>query len=211
MYSLTRVIFLLIIVTAIVGYKKVRKREFHMKLHVVIPVLCVAFIALMFVTPETYLIGFNSPESAYTYECGGKYEALIQGEQSALTIKKSGDGATEDTLLLRKADRWYITTALIHHMEYATQYGGKYFIYCLWDDRITDVYYCIADVSYSTDQETKIIELNKSSALYELDDYSEGAQQLMKYRYYRLDKSQTFLTLTIDGKDVYSYDIEGDN
>ena len=207
MYSLLRFILLLVVVALIAIYKKARKRKFRMNLRVIVPVFCVAFIALLFVTPETNLIGFSSPKAAYDYIrniCSGDYEAIIYGEQSALACKTHDDYTIETTLLLKKKDKWYITAPLLKDLQSVPAHDSI-FVYRISDDRVKDVYYYIFKFDYPIEEEGQIIKLNNNTALAEVDNFSKSEQELVKYWFFCLDEEQTTLVLSIDGKNVFSY------
>lgn len=207
MYSLVRIIFLLVIVALIAIYKKVRKRKFCINLRVVTPIFCIAFLTLLFVTPETRLIGFSSPKAAYNYVRSGDYESIAYGKQSALVVKMNKKGTFEATLILKQNDKWYITTPLLNSVQVVPVHDSI-LVFRIGDDRVTDVYYAISIDNYPIEEEGQVIKLNNNTALSKIDNFLQSVQVRTQYWFFCLDKEPTTLVLSIDGKDVFSYNLD---
>lgn len=71
-------------------------------------------------------------------------------------------------------------------------------VFRIGDDRVTDVYYAISKDNYPIEEERQVIKLNNNTALAGIDNFSQSVQ---------VDKEHTTLVLSIDGKDVFSYNL----
>lgn len=80
-------------------------------------------------------------------------------------------------------------------------------VFRIGDDRVTDVYYAISKDNYPIEEERQVVKLNNNTALAEIDNFSQSVQVRIQYWFFYLDKEHTTLVLSIDGKDVFSYNL----
>ncbi len=95
------------------------------------PVVFAAFciflpFLLLYVSPETAIVPFDTPEAAYRYLNGGEYDELIRGEDSALALRITPEGVAMPALLYERDGSWYISRPSESTMEDAAQVGGLY-------------------------------------------------------------------------------------
>ncbi len=209
MFYLIRILLIALPASAFLVHRKwVRasniKARFALSAYLVAAVFVFSCLLCLLV-PETYVLGFNSPEKAVRYVYVEEPEALVIGNESALAIRKMKDGSINTFLLVKQNEKWYITSPLLHFMQSITWYS-QINISSIKSNRIRDRYIIITDMfgEFSDDQLVLINRISPVGCLSTLDQ----SQQKHRYLFYCQDSNVVLITMTIDGKDVIEIELK---
>lgn len=123
--------------------------------HMLIAYLALAIISWLTIIfpPESFFLGFDSADEAYAYVSTTKsVDDVIQvnGKSSALIIENTTTGAVTPHLLIKKEQKWYITSEVLYSFRHVDDYwDAEYSVYCLSHPLINETYWMISDTSGS--------------------------------------------------------------
>lgn len=153
MFNTIRTVVACISVIVILFVWLIRDKRRIRNIIIAYAILAALFWLSIIFPPESLFVGFRSEHEAYSYISNtNSVDNLTQvnGKSSALIIESTTTGAVTPHLLIKKEQKWYITSEVLYSFRHVDDYwDAEYSVYCLSHPLINETYWMVSDTSGS--------------------------------------------------------------
>lgn len=207
MFIITRLILSVLIIGLIfILYKSFRKKIFRKKAAVFIVAGLILFTCLLcgLIVPDALFLRFRDPYIAHKYITPATdydHEIKAAGKKSTLMLAVSEDPRSiTPSLLLKKNDRWGITSPMRYTFRNIVTHGGLIYIDQITHPSIDEAYFMVT--VFDADTKQSIAYLNGTTPDAEFTFGSGKSTVEDRYYIYRLPKAIHILELDLGGKPI---------